>query len=339
MADRAAVAALVAGGGWVHGAGAEEGGRGAAEAAGGRYVVLPAFPSKLAAPRKVVVWLPAGYDTTAERHAVLYMHDGQNLFDSATAMGGKPWAVDARLAPLIADGLVRPTIIVGIWSGRERAREFAPAAALEALTPESRLALLGEPPGRGVSASRAAVGDVAEAEREAEAAPALTDAYLRFIVEELKPAIDSQFRTHRDRRNTFIMGSSLGGVVSLYAVARHPEVFAGAGCLSTHWPITVNFNMLYDKDDMRPVRIASAYFDWLSRKLPRAGGHKLYFDHGDSGLDALYPPYQAQVNALLRAKGYRDGIDCIVKAYPGDGHTEAAWGGRVDIPLRFLLAK
>lgn len=294
---------------------------GAQPAAGeGSFVVLDNFPSAQVAPRKVVVWLPPGYDPKGERYPVLYMHDGQNLFDPATAMGGQAWEVHKRLAALAATGAVRPAIIVGIASTRDRAREYAPAEAVEALAPELRAALRGDPPVPG-------------------GLPTLSGQYLRFIVEELKPAIDARFHTSRERADTFIMGSSMGGLVSLYALARYPEVFAGAACLSTHWPLTTNFNMLFDKEDPRPVRYAAAYFDWLARKLPRAGRHKLYFDHGDATLDALYAPYQQQVDGIVRAKGYRMGVDLISQVFPGADHSETAWRERVEVPLRFLLSR
>jgi pimeloyl-ACP methyl ester carboxylesterase len=291
-----------------------------ASAGEGSFVALGDFPSTQVAPRKVVVWLPPGYDPKGERHAVLYMHDGQHLFDPATAMGGQAWEVHKRMAALLEAGVVRPAIIVGIASGRERAREYAPAAAVEALAPDLRAALLGEPPIPGGK-------------------PPLSEEYLRFLVDELKPAIDARFRTSPERADTFVMGSSMGGLASLYALARYPEVFAGAACLSTHWPLTTNFNMLFDKDDPRPVRYAAAYFDWLARKLPRAGRHKLYFDHGDATLDALYAPYQQQVDAIVRAKGYRAGVDWISQTFPGAAHSEPAWRERVEVPLRFLLSR
>lgn len=289
-----------------------------AQGGDGTLVALEAFPSRHVAPRNVIVWLPPGYDGSVRRYPVLYMHDGQHLFEPKTAMGGQAWDVHKALAALIATGAARPAIIVGIYSNRDRAREYAPAPAVERLAPDLRAALLGEPPVPG-------------------GLPPLSDQYLRFLIEELKPAIDGRFRTQKERDGTFTMGSSLGGLVSLYAAVRHPEIFRGAACLSTHWPMTTNFNMLFDKDDMRPVRIASTLFDWLGNALPRAGALKLYFDHGDATLDALYAPYQQQMDAILRAKGYRQGIDVISKAYPGADHSEAAWRSRVDIPLRFLL--
>ena len=286
----------------------------------GSFTDLGVFPSQQVAPRKVVVWLPPGYEAGTERYPVLYMHDGQNLFDPATAMGHQAWDVHKRLAALQASGAARPAILVGIASTRDRAREYGPAAPVEALAPDLRAALLGEPPVPG-------------------GLPPLSEQYLRFLVEELKPAIDARFRTSPERADTYTMGSSMGGLIALYALVRYPDVFGGAACLSTHWPLTTNFNMLFDADDPRPVRYAAAYFDWLSRKLPRAGRHRLYFDHGDATLDALYGPYQQQVDAIVRAKGYRAGVDWISQAFPGAAHNEQAWRERVEVPLRFLLAR
>ncbi len=297
-------------------------------AALGALVELGFMPSRHTGPHKVVVWLPPGYDKAARRYPVLYMHDGQNVFDATTARGGRAWGVHATLASLIDAGAVRPAIVVAIWSSRQRTLEYTPAAAVEVLAPPLRAVLLAD-----VQPDNAQPGDALATA----APPPLSDQYLRFVVEELKPAIDSRFRTLADRADTYTLGSSLGALAALYAVARYPHVFGGAACLSTHWPLTTNFNLLYDPADLRAVRIASAWFDWLGKALPRAGALRLYFDHGDRGLDALYPPYQQQMDAILRAKGYRQGIDVISKVFPGSEHSETAWSNRVDIPLRFLL--
>lgn len=268
----------------------------------------------------MVLWLPPGYDGSAERYSVLYMHDGQNLFDAATAMGGQTWGVAPHLAALQEQGAVRPTLVVGIWSTADLAREYGPAAPIEALPPELREVLLGEPVTPG-------------------GLPTLSEQYLRFLVEELKPAIDAAFRTRPARAETFIMGSSMGGRIALYALARYPQVFGAAGCVSTHWPVTTNYTMLTHPSDARMARIAASNLDWLRAKLPPAGTHKLYFDHGDVNLDALYASFQRQADAIVQAKGYRPGADWMTLAVPGDDHNELAWRARLDTPLRFLLQK
>src|SRR5947208_5976384 len=161
----------------------------------GTIVDLGVLKSRYADPRRVVVWLPPGYSAHGTKYAVLYMHDGQNLFDKATAGYGMEWEIDEHLAQLIADKKVRPTIVVGIWNTPKRLQEYVPSKAFNGLPAEYRdkvRALYGGDP--------------------------LSDGYLKFIVRELKSAIDRKFNVKTDRENTFIMGSSMGALVSLYAI-------------------------------------------------------------------------------------------------------------------------
>lgn len=284
---------------------------------GGRFVDYDPFPTTQAPPRKVRVWLPPGYDA-GERHAVLYMQDGQNLFDPADSIAWGAWDVDRHLSTLRNAGKVRPTIVVGIWNTREnRGREYLPQAPVMTLPASLR-------------------DQVASANGNGDTAP-MSDAYLRFLVEDLKPFIDRTYRTRSGREDTFIMGSSMGGLVSLYAVANYPQVFGGAGCLSTHWPMTTNGKLMVPALDPRVEQIAEAYRTWLAARLPAAGAHKLYFDHGNMELDSVYPPFQAKVDELVRRKGYRQGVDWITRTFPGTAHNEKVWRERLDIPLQFLL--
>ncbi len=255
------------------------------------------FPSKQVAARHVDVWLPPGYDASSDRYPVLYMHDGQNLFDPATSYGGEPWAVDRALLRLIERGEARPAIIVGVWNtGATRFHEYMPqAAAGEAASPY---------PGM----PRVAAGDLR------------SDAYLRFLVEELKPFIDRTYRTRPERAHTFVMGSSMGGLISAYAVCEYPQVFGGAGCVATHWPAG-----------------DGAVVDYLARRLPSPGAHRFYFDFGTEGVDAHYEPHQRRADDVLRAAGYVPGRHWMTRKFPGTTHNEQAWRERVDIPLRFLL--
>jgi len=284
---------------------------------GGRFVDYEPFPSKLAPPRKVRVWLPAGYDATSpERYAVLYMHDGQNLFAPAESVQWGAWDVDRHLAALT--GKVRPTIVVGIWNTREnRGREYLPQAPVQTLPAELQ-------------------SQVSTPSATGETAP-MSDAYLRFLVQELKPHIDATFRTRPGRTDTFIMGSSMGGLISLYALSSYPDVFGGAGCLSTHWPMTTSGKLMTPVLDPRVQQIAQAYRTWLEKHLPPAGNHKLYFDHGTVELDGVYPPFQEKIDVLLKAKGYREGVDLMKRVFPGTAHNETVWRERLDIPLEFLL--
>jgi predicted alpha/beta superfamily hydrolase len=259
----------------------------------------PAFTSRFVAARTVNIYLPACYRANpTQRCAVLYMHDGQNLFDPATSFIGVDWAVHTALEQLLAAHAARPTIIVGIWNTPQRLPEYLPAKPCALITnPTLRTEFLrkyGTP---------------------------LSDAYLRFIVSELKPFIDARYRTLPDRANTFIMGSSMGGLISLYAVCEYPAVFGSAGCLSTHWPAGDGIMIEY-----------------LRGALPDPAAHKLYFDHGTATLDASYEAFQHQVDAVLRAAGYTEGTNWLTRRFPGHEHSERAWRRRVHIPLQFLLA-
>jgi enterochelin esterase-like enzyme len=279
-----------------------------------RFAVTEAFASQHVAARKVVVWLPSGYDSSDTRYAVLYMHDGQNLFDPATSMAGQPWAVDQALSKLIAEKKVRNTIVVGIANSPARWREYVPEQPVNLMSRELR-SVISDPP-----------------------TTPLSENYLKFLVEEVKPYVDKNFRTLPNRANTFVMGSSMGGLISLYALARYPETFGGAGCVSTHWPITSNAKLLAPALDARVPEIANHYVDWLRANLPRAGSHRIYFDHGTINLDSLYPPLQAKADAVMREKGYRTDVDWMTRAFDGADHNEPAWRARLHIPLTFLLA-
>ncbi|WP_246327457.1 alpha/beta hydrolase [Candidatus Competibacter phosphatis] len=143
---------------------------------------------------------------------------------------------------------------------------------------------------------------------------------MQFLVEELKPFIDARYPTLSDSAHTLVMGSSMGGLISLYALIEYPDVFGGAGCLSTHWPIG-----------------EEVLVDALGTALPSAGRHRLYFDFGTETLDANYEPWQQRMDEWLRTASYREGRDWSTRKFEGAEHSERAWRERVPIPLAFLL--
>ena len=149
-----------------------------------------------------------------------------------------------------------------------------------------------------------------------------SDKYLKFIVTELKPFIDSTYRTKTDRENTFIMGSSMGALMSLYAIGEYPEIFGAAACLSPQYPLG-----------------EGVILNYMEKYLPSPKKHKIYFDYGTKGLDAKYEPYQTKADALMKKRGYKKGKNWMTRKFVGDDHSEKSWGGRVEIPLIFLLGK
>jgi enterochelin esterase-like enzyme len=156
-----------------------------------------------------------------------------------------------------------------------------------------------------------------------------SDNYLKFLVKELKPFIDNNYATIKNRENTFIAGSSMGGLISMYAMCEYPKVFGGAACLSTHWPGVppANYN---------PV--PAALIQYLQKNATAPKGHKLYFDYGTATLDSFYKQYQMQVDALFASKGFTV-ENYFSKEFIGDAHAEYYWRKRLDIPLLFLLKK
>ena len=280
----------------------------------GTIIDLGVVRSKFTDPRRVVVWLPSGYKPDGPRHAVLYMHDGQNLFDKATAGYGMEWEIDENLDRLIRTKQVRPTIVVGIWNTPKRLQEYVPAKAFAHL------------PWVYMDRVRGLYGG-----------DPLSDGYLKFIVRELKPRIDRQFRVKRDRANTVIMGSSMGALISLYAIDEYPRVFGGAGMMSTHWPLFLPSEGSKEISDEEYEAVSSAFERYLAPALPDPATHRLYFDHGTETLDAIYARYQKRVDAVVARRGYVQGRNWVSRNFPGQKHNEISWASRVEVPLRFLL--
>ena len=151
--------------------------------------------------------------------------------------------------------------------------------------------------------------------------------YLKFLVPELKPFIDKTFSTKRNAKNTFSAGSSMGGLISIYAICEYPKVFGGAACLSTHWPGIFS-------TENNPI--PDSFVGYLKQNLPNPKTHKIYFDYGDQTLDALYKPLQQKVDLVMIEKGFTS-KNWMTRFFPGENHSEKSWKERLDIPLEFLL--
>jgi len=273
---------------------------------------LEAFPSDYVSPRNVEIWLPPGYDVDT-RYPVLYMHDGQMLYDSTKTWNKQEWGVDEVISQLMEQENFPAVIVVGIWNGgADRHPDYFPQKPFESLPKAFRDSLL---------ANGAREGGTPLFHTSVQ-----SDAYLKFMVDELKPHIDQHYATLSDRAHTYVMGSSMGGLISMYALCEYPEVFAGAACLSTHWPgiFTVENNP-----------IPEAFAVYLEQNLPDPASHVIYFDHGTETLDALYPPLQQKIDSILMKQYPQDNWASF--KIEGADHSERAWNARLDIPLRFLF--
>ena len=262
------------------------------------------FRSKFVQPRHIDVWLPEGY-TADKRYTVLYMQDGQALFEPVYSMSKHAWHVDETLSRLLREGRVVDTIVIGIWNtGKGRHAEYFPEKFLPHVPDALRVRFIKE----GLDGTPRA------------------DNYLRFIVEELKPFIDGRYRTRPGPGSTSIMGSSMGGMISIYAMNEYPQVFGGAAGMSTHWV-----------GGFTPIAgLTLPAFIYLRDHLAAPEGHRLYMDRGTIEIDAWYGMAQSFIDDLVRERGYTS-ANLLSRVFEGKGHNERDWAARLEIPLLFLL--
>lgn len=278
----------------------------------GKLVRLDSFPSKFVTPRNVDIWLPKAYSPN-EKYAVLYMNDGQMLFDATTTWNKQAWDADDVAAKLMEENNIQKFIIVGVWNDAAmRHYDYFPQKPFENLSTVEK---------DTVNAQLQKV-NIGKGNFQPN-----SDNYLKFLVQELKPYIDKNYSVRSDRQNTFILGSSMGGLISMYAICEYPNIFGGAACLSTHWPGTFTL-------ENNPI--PDAFLTYLKANLPNPENHKLYFDCGDETLDALYPDIQKQADKIITDKGYNS-KNFLTKFFPGENHSENAWRKRLAIPLKFLF--
>lgn len=256
----------------------------------GNVTVVKGFTSKvLSNQRNISIYLPPQYKSSPDRrYPVLYCHDGQNIFDGATSfIPGKEWRIDETAEALINAGLIEPIIVVGIDNaGIDRAAEYLPTR---------------------FKWNNNELGGKA-------------DLYGKFLLEELKPYIDKTYRTKPDAKNTGLMGSSLGGIITFYLGITHPDRFSKLGVVSPS--VWVNEREMIKRTD------------GLSRKLPI----RVWIDMGTQ--EAPSATKDAKDLALaLEKKGWKPGKDLI---YYEDGfaqHNEDAWARRVPAILMWMFGK
>lgn len=229
--------------------------------------------------RQIRMYLPPGYATSGKRYPVLYMHDAQNLFDDATAFAGE-WKVDETLDALSKEGKLE-LIVVGIDNGGDK-----------------RITEL--------NAWDNARFGAAEGKQ-----------YTDFIVGTLKPAIDAKYRTLPDRAHTAIMGSSMGGLASHYAIAQYPQVFSKAGVFSpAYWT-------------------AAPSFDFMAQHpLPKDA--RVYLLMGEKEGDSMVPDVQRMAQVV--EKSGHPAANTVLKIVPEQKHNEAFWSGELREALLWMFA-
>ncbi|MBP2690458.1 MAG: alpha/beta hydrolase [Muribaculaceae bacterium] len=267
----------------------------------------------------VDVWFPPSYNSAvAGGFPVIYVHDGQNLFDPMLSFSTVAWELDYIAAKLADNGKITVPIIVGIHNrGNKNLRP-------NDYFPEKALAYFGED-----NKDTSLIWNTC-------AAGFFGDEHAAFVATELKPLIDYLYNTNPDRNHTFTMGSSMGALASLYLMCEYPDIFGGAACMSTHWIGSFCMNSDYTLQ-ADPV-CALGLLDYIDENLPDPLQRKLYFDQGTTGWDADYLNYESKARAIAVKHGYNeeDGTLMTFDAI-GDGHNEWYWQQRVDNPLIYLL--
>jgi hypothetical protein len=284
-------------------------------AAEGVLTHYPNIASQHLPPREVTVWTPEGYDPKAGPLPVIYMQDGENLYDAKRSLSHASWEVDQTVSRLIRQGRIPPVIIVGVASTPLRGREYLPNKIVSAL-PDAFKSKVASSWG----------GD------------ALGDAYLDYLIKDVKPFVDAHYATRRDAAGTFIIGSSMGGLIALYAQGEHPEVFGGSASLSMHVLLggPPAMTALTNPSEYRSA-VAQAFGGWLSKAALRPSCHRVYIDNGDRTLDAFYAGYGELISADLKQRGWTPDRDFEWKYFPGAAHSEVDWSKRLEVPLEYLL--
>ena len=255
----------------------------------GKKVLSPQLRTR----RDLLVYLPPSYEGSKRRYPVLYMHDGQNLFDRATSYAGE-WQVDETMESLSGEGI--EAIVVGVPNmGAQRMVEYNPYDDPH------------EGPGRG-------------------------EAYGEFLVETVKPLIDADFRTLAGREHTAVLGSSMGGLISLYAFFRWPETFGLVGAFSPAFGAARAIFAFIEAAPLVPGRI---YMDVGSRE----GAGLEENAHLVGAFSRIYRAQVRRMHELLQQKGYRPDVDLLYVEERGAFHHESAWSRRLPAALRFLLRK
>ena len=277
----------------------------------GRLESIEAFESKYVDPRNIDIWFPPSYKKEdSRRYPVIYMHDGQVLFQKGRGFSGEEWEVDEMMTNLISEDKVQEAIIVGIWNTNKRFREYQPNKPFQNLNAEQQV-----------------LRDSLDADYNG---GPLADEYLKSIVEELKPFLDTNYKTLADKENTYMMGSSMGGLISIYAMAEYPHVFKSVACLSSHFPISLKQNSAI---------ITHQIIDYLRDNLPDGTSNRIYFDYGTKTLDTWYEPHQQYMDSMMVQLGYTENLNWVTRKFEGAEHSEISWKERLDVPLMFLIGK
>ena len=244
--------------------------------------------------RDILVYLPPGYSKeNNKKYPVLYLQDGQNMFNRDTSHCGE-WGVDEAAERLIREGKIKDIIMVAIYNNKDRMSEYTPV-------------------------------------KDPEYGGGNLDKYADFVTKELKPFIDKTYKTSTEAKDTGILGSSLGGLSSLYMGWEMPYIFGITGVISPSLWWSDEYLIKEIENDSQtegPSKI------WLDMGTAEGGGT----DNNNNNIPDVLDNSRAMGEVLLR-KGYSLGDELFYHEEHGAGHNEWAWSQRIDKVLKYLFEK
>ena len=244
---------------------------------------------------RVDIWVPA---TLNPKTPVLLMHDGRNLFDEKESFTGKTWEVLTALREEVRGEL---PLVIGVYGLGDdtRLRELSPQAFSDA-HPE--------------------LWDHVPDEYKPTGTQSFGDSYVSLISDAILPFALDRYGIQHAKERTAVMGSSMGGLISLYTMANRSQLFGTAICFSTHWPFG-----------------REALVEYLVDAIPNGDEHRVWTDTGTMELDQYYGPFHELAKQKLAAKGYREPESLVANVYPYTGHHESYWARRVADALNWWL--
>ncbi len=250
--------------------------------------------------RIVDFWVPRG-----DTQHLLIAHDGQNVFDGKTSTHRRSTWEMAQSAIRVSEHLgTTPPAIIAIWHGGSKQDEHGRA---KDLSPQRFF-------------QEDVVVNLANVVK-ADLAHLRGDQYLNLIFDQIVPEILSAYELEIPFLNRAMIGSSMGGLSTLYAGIQRPEQMSALLALSPHW--TIGGNRLVER---------------TIEELPKPGTHKVWMSRGTKSLDADYKPFQELADRLMKEKGYRIGHDFATKVYEKTSHNERSWASYLDQVMKFWLS-
>lgn len=248
--------------------------------------------------RTVDYWAPE----KATEHLIV-THDGQNIFDPKTATHRQTWNLAQTASRVFTERGLTPPAIIAIFHATTKLNLWGRAQDLAPQQPFQNGSVVAKEPYRAIAPE-----------------DLRSDEYLERIAMTIIPAISNALKLSPNPEKIALLGSSMGGLATLYGVARYPELFQTGFAFSPHWVIG-----------------EYALVDALLTRLPSPERHKIWMSRGTKSLDAKYQPFQDYADQKLRSLGWTDSSHFTSRIFTGDRHSERSWRKQVEPALQFWL--